>query len=161
MKRDAYAVSRSVASHEGIVLLVHALLDFFQHQLHGGRVDAVVDTPYRDALPPEVEDAQRVLLKRGERQRRDGGKNIFGRWRHGDPAMAVELNLTDPNDLALFRAFASYSIYADAYGRGGERLIHVVDSGEWVMFDAEKTDVDDIMARTGMRRSFIEPGAWI
>src|SRR5215212_9538239 len=95
-QRVTYVVDKDIVHRDQAITACTAVLALLGPRLRSASVDAYTD--YRDQLPAQAATAERWLLD-------------LGRARgYGDPGMGVELHLSDPEQWAILRSYAPWSI---------------------------------------------------
>lgn len=114
--------ARNASGPAAVAEVWELLLDAFGSRLQRAEIDAYPAPSWEwwSELPVQVQQAQRALARRGEQQKRR---------KRADHLMAIELDLTAPDDLQLLRVFGPWSINADAYDRDRQVFLNVNDSG--------------------------------
>jgi len=157
MKTRTYGISMKSVGPERVPEVFSVLADLLADQLVTGLVDAIPSGPFREKLPGGAMAALHELQARGKRRTQKKRSTLLGRLHSGDPAMGIELHLTDQSDFDLFREFGPYSIYAAAYPvHSPDPLLKAVDGGDWILFEAEDDIVSQLVTETGMDASAIE-----
>ncbi len=106
-----------------------AVLDLVRSRCVTASVDAYSD--YQEELPAPARAAQDELRARGASRRR------------GDPGMAVELDPADPQDWALLRAFAAWSIHVELDSAGGTLAV-LHDCGRSISAELSPAEADGL-----------------
>lgn len=148
MGQELWSIQYDVVGFDGIVSAFRTYLQEHRSELVRASLDALSDD--KD-LPPEVEDARQQLVENGE-EREGRAAGTRRRWwqRGGDPQMAIELDLREASDFALFETFGPYSIEALAYASQQEDedpVVYVHDSGSSLLLALNQSEVHAFASR--------------